>query len=238
RQDVDAEKRHEQLNLFLLGNYNVNLSSNASLNATFYIYQPENTVRICRNILQISIDGAIFNRCLDCFLGKAASIRNLQKNVVALETELGKLIEAKNDVVARVVNAERQQTMTRLNKVQGWLSRFGKKVAKKLRDAGTLMANGAFEVVAERAPESVADERPIEPTVVGLQLQLEHVWRCLEGESVGIVGLYGMGGVGKTTLLTHINNKFLESPTNFNYVIWVVMSKDSRLENIQETIGE
>ncbi|ESR40730.1 hypothetical protein CICLE_v10024847mg [Citrus x clementina] len=229
------------------------------------------------NILQISIscDGAIFNRCLDCFLGKAAYIRNLQENVIALETELVKLIEAKNDVMARVVNAERQPMMTRLNKVQGWLSRvdavkaeadelirhgsqeieklclggycsknchssykLGKQVAKKLRDVGTLMAEGAFEVVAERAPESVADERPIEPTVVGLQSQLEQVWRCLEEKSVGIVGLYGMGGVGKTTLLTQINNKFLESPTNFNYVIWVVVSKDLRLENLQETIGE
>ncbi|XP_024035964.1 disease resistance protein SUMM2 isoform X2 [Citrus clementina] len=227
------------------------------------------------NILQISIDGAIFSRCLDCFLGKAAYIRNLQDNVVALETELGKLIEAKNDVMARVVNAERQPMMTRLNKVQGWLSRvdavkaeadelirhgsqeieklclggycsknchssykFGKKVTKKLRYVGTLMAEGAFEVVAERAPESVADERPIEPTVVGLQSQLEQVWRCIQEESVGIVGLYGMGGVGKTTLLTQINNKFLESPTNFNYVIWVVVSKDLRLENLQETIGE
>ncbi|ESR40725.1 hypothetical protein CICLE_v10024850mg [Citrus x clementina] len=229
------------------------------------------------NILQISIscDGAIFNRCLDCFLGKAAYIRNLQENVIALETELVKLIEAKNDVMARVVNAERQPMMTRLNKVQGWLSRvdavkaeadelirhgsqeieklclggycsknchssykLGKQVAKKLRDVGTLMAEGAFEVVAERAPESVADERPIEPTVVGLQSQLEQVWRCLEEKSVGIVGLYGMGGVGKTTLLTQINNKFLESPTNFNYVIWAVVSKDLRLENLQETIGE
>ncbi|KAK9229538.1 hypothetical protein WN944_022501 [Citrus x changshan-huyou] len=227
------------------------------------------------NILQIAIDGAIFNRCLDCFLGKAAYIRNLQENVLALETELGKLIEAKNDVMARVVNAERQPMMTRLNKVQGWLSRvdavkaeadelirhgsqeieklclggycsknchssykLGKQVDKKLRDVGTLMAEGAFEVVAERAPESVADERPIEPTVVGLQSQLEQVWRCLEEKSVGIVGLYGMGGVGKTTLLTHINNKFLESTTNFNYVIWVVVSKDLRHENIQDTIGE
>ncbi|KAL9460180.1 hypothetical protein AB3S75_003394 [Citrus x aurantiifolia] len=116
--------------------------------------------------------------------------------------------------------------------------KFGKRVAKKLSDVKTLMGEGVFEVVAEEEPEPAVDERPFEPTVVGLQSQLERVWRCLVQEPAGIVGVYGMGGVGKTTLLTQINNKFLESPTNFNYVIWVVVSKDLRFENIQETIGE
>ncbi|XP_052300765.1 probable disease resistance protein At5g63020 isoform X14 [Citrus sinensis] len=227
------------------------------------------------SIFQITCDGALFNRCLDCFLGKAAYIRNLPDNLVALETELGNLIAAKNDVTRRVDNAERQQ-MRRLDRVQRWISRvevveteadelirhgsreieklcvggycskncmssykFGKQVAKKLRDVRTLISEGVFEVVADRAPEPVADERPTEPTIVGLQSQLEQVWRCLVvEESVGIIGLYGMGGVGKTTLLTHINNKFLENPINFDCVIWVVVSKDLRLEKIQEDIGK
>ncbi|KAH9666873.1 putative disease resistance protein [Citrus sinensis] len=224
---------------------------------------------------QITCDGALFNRCLDCFLGKTVYIRNLPDNLVALETELGNLIAAKNDVTRRVDNAERQQ-MRRLDRVQRWISRvevveteadelirhgsreieklcvggycskncmssykFGKQVAKKLRDVRTLISEGVFEVVADRAPEPVADERPTEPTIVGLQSQLEQVWRCLVvEESVGIIGLYGMGGVGKTTLLTHINNKFLENPINFDCVIWVVVSKDLRLEKIQEDIGK
>ncbi|XP_052300800.1 probable disease resistance protein At5g63020 isoform X6 [Citrus sinensis] len=232
------------------------------------------------SIFQITCDGALFNRCLDCFLGEAAYISKLQDNLDALETELGRLIAAKNDVMMRVVNAERQQ-MRRREGVQQWVSRvdavktgadelitdgseeigklcvggycskncrssykFGKQVAKKLQDVKTLIAEGVFEAVAtevvpERAPEPVADKRPIEPTIVGLQSQLEQVWRCLVvEESVGIIGLYGMGGVGKTTLLTRINNKFLESQNNFDCVIWVVVSKDLRLEKIQEDIGK
>ncbi|KAH9715200.1 putative disease resistance protein [Citrus sinensis] len=226
------------------------------------------------SIFQITCDGAFFNRCVDCFLGKAAYIRNLQDNLVALDTELENLIAKKNDVMRRVVDAERQQ-MRRLDGVQVWVSRvdavktgadelitdgseeigklcvggycskncrssykFGKQVARKLQDVETLIAEGVFEAVAERAPEPVADKRPTEPTIVGLQSQLEQVWRCLVEESEGIIGLYGMGGVGKTTLLIHINNKFLESPTNFDCVIWVVVSKDLRLEKIQEDIGK
>ncbi|KAK9191219.1 hypothetical protein WN943_019830 [Citrus x changshan-huyou] len=207
------------------------------------------------NILQISFScdvGAMFNRCPDCALGKAAYITDLKDNVVALTTELEQLIAAKNDVMTRVRHAEHQHKMKRLNQVQVWLSRvetlktevdelmgrdggsqeidklclggycsrnckssykFGRKVVKRLRDVKALKGEGVFEEVAAPDPEliSVADERPTEPTVVGLQSQLEQVWRCLVQEpAAGIIALYGMGGVGKTTLLTQINNKFVD----------------------------
>ncbi|KAH9667223.1 putative disease resistance protein [Citrus sinensis] len=222
--------------------------------------------------IQFSCD-AILSHCLNCTLSKATCISQLEDNLVDLQAKLEKLIEAKNDVMMRVVIAERQQ-MRCLNQVQGWLSRvqsaeteagqlirdgsqeieklclggycsknckssynFGKEVAQKVQLVETLMGEKDFAVVAQRAQESVADERPTEPIVVGLQSQLEQVWRCLVEEPAGIVGLYGMGGVGKTTLVTHINNKFLQVPNDFDCVIWVVVSKDLRLENIQEIIG-
>ncbi|EEF44736.1 Disease resistance protein RFL1, putative [Ricinus communis] len=78
--------------------------------------------------------------------------------------------------------------------------------------------------------------RPSEPTV-GLDTMLHKVWNCLMKEDVGIVGLYGMGGIGKTTVLTQINNKFLNRSHGFD-VIWITVSKDLRLEKIQEEIGE
>ncbi|XP_052288509.1 probable disease resistance protein At5g63020 isoform X2 [Citrus sinensis] len=118
--------------------------------------------------------------------------------------------------------------------------RFGKQVAETLLVVRTLMGERAFdEVVVEIVEESiVADERPTEPLVVGLQSILEQVWSCLVQETAGIIGLYGMGGVGKTTLLTLLNNKFLNRPYGFDFVIWVVVSKDLQLEKIQETIGK
>jgi disease resistance protein RPS2 len=35
------------------------------------------------------------------------------------------------------------------------------------------------------------------------------ILHCLKDEKVGTVGIWGMGGVGKTTLLRKINNHFL-----------------------------
>ncbi|KDO52906.1 hypothetical protein CISIN_1g003317mg [Citrus sinensis] len=225
------------------------------------------------NILtvQLSCD-ALFTRCLDCCVGRTTYVFNIEDNLVALRTKMDDLIEARNDVMRRVTIAERQQ-MTRLNRVQLWLTRvqglaievdqlqevksqeverlclggfcsknckssykFGKKVAKKLLEVSTLIDEGAFHVVADRQPEAAVEERPIEPTV-GLESTLDKVWSCLGEENVGIIGLYGMGGVGKTTLLTQINNKFLDSrKDDFDVVIWVVVSKDLKIERIQDDI--
>ncbi|KAL1211008.1 putative disease resistance protein [Cardamine amara subsp. amara] len=47
-----------------------------------------------------------------------------------------------------------------------------------------------------------------------------------------------MGGVGKTTLLTQINNKFVKKEDVFDIVIWVVVSKDLQIQKIQEEIAK
>ncbi|CAB4272783.1 unnamed protein product [Prunus armeniaca] len=53
-----------------------------------------------------------------------------------------------------------------------------------------------------------------------------------------MIGLYGMGGVGKTTLLTQIHNNFNLTRNDFNLVIWIVVSKGHKIEVIQDKIGE
>ncbi|KAK0596959.1 hypothetical protein LWI29_020525 [Acer saccharum] len=115
---------------------------------------------------------------------------------------------------------------------------FGKRVHKMLQELTTLKTEGDFKNVAEKMPEDPVDEMPIHPTIIGLQSTFDKVWSCLGDQQAGIIGLYGMGGVGKTTLLTQINNKFRDTPNDFDVVIWVVVSKDQKLEMIQETISK
>lgn len=65
---------------------------------------------------------------------------------------------------------------------------------------------------------------------------LETVWNHLMEDGVGIMGLYGMGGVGKTTLLKQINNKFLENEDDFDIVIWIVVSKIYRSRTFKKRL--
>ena len=54
---------------------------------------------------------------------------------------------------------------------------------------------------------------------------------------LGSVGLYGMGGVGKTTLLTRINNEFLKTREDeFDAVIWVTVSRPASVEKVQQVL--
>ena len=77
---------------------------------------------------------------------------------------------------------------------------------EKMPAVSELKNKGHFDVVADRLPFSPVDEKPMEETV-GLDLVFNEVWKWLEDEKVGIIRFYGMGGVGKTTLLKNINNE-------------------------------
>ncbi|XP_021806003.1 probable disease resistance protein At5g63020 [Prunus avium] len=116
--------------------------------------------------------------------------------------------------------------------------KYGKKVASKLVEVETLKSKGDFEeVAAESLPTALVDVIPSEPTV-GMEPIFDQVWRHVEDEQVGMIGLYGMGGVGKTTLLTQIHNNFNRTCNDFNLVIWIVVSKGHKIEVIQDKIGE
>ena len=102
---------------------------------------------------------------------------------------------------------------------------------EKIPAVSELRNKGHFDVVADRLPSAPVDEKLVKKTV-GLDLMFNEVWKWLEYEKVGIVGLYGMGGVGKTTLLKKINNEFLESKLGFDVVIWVVVEKPTNIEKV------
>ena len=115
--------------------------------------------------------------------------------------------------------------------------RYGKRVVLMLREVEDLKFRGDFEVVTEQVQALEVEERPIQPRIVGRETILKRAWDCLIEDGVGVMGLYGMGGVGKTTLLTQLNNQFLHNGNVFDIVIWIVVSKDSHIQMIQEVIA-
>ncbi|KAK8575945.1 hypothetical protein V6N13_032743 [Hibiscus sabdariffa] len=116
--------------------------------------------------------------------------------------------------------------------------KFGKQVAKMLQDINNHMPEAeGFNMVAGTQPPASVVIRPEERPIVALESTIDKLWSCIVDSNVGIIGLYGIGGVGKTTLLTQINNKFSTTQNAFDAVIWATVSKDYSVGKIQDEIG-
>ncbi|KAF2301620.1 hypothetical protein GH714_028320 [Hevea brasiliensis] len=198
------------------------------------------------NDFSIQCGDALIGRCWDCVAGQALYVCQLEDNLQELETARDKLRELSNDVMRRVNSEGTPQTVqtVQLDRVGGWLSRVDATITEVdslLNRATRERQNCVSQAVAPRT--EVVERRLPEPVVVGnvnstlgTETTLDEAWSSITGDEVRIVGIYGMGGVGKTTLLTQINNRFATISNNFDVVIWAVVSKDLKPEKIQEQI--
>ncbi|ESQ29318.1 hypothetical protein EUTSA_v10023258mg [Eutrema salsugineum] len=114
--------------------------------------------------------------------------------------------------------------------------KYGKKVFLLLKEVKKLKSEGNFKEVTEPVLRSAVEERPTGPTI-GQETMLEKAWKRLMEDGVGIMGLHGMGGVGKTTLFKKIHNKFTEIG-RFDVVIWVVVSQGATISKLQDDIAK
>ncbi|KAJ9671353.1 hypothetical protein PVL29_025175 [Vitis rotundifolia] len=67
---------------------------------------------------------------------------------------------------------------------------------------------------------------------------LEKIWACLDNAKIQSIGVWGMGGIGKTTVVTHIYNRLLENNSLFSHVYWVTVSKESSIRELQDAIAK
>ncbi|XP_010268269.1 PREDICTED: putative disease resistance protein At4g10780 isoform X2 [Nelumbo nucifera] len=116
--------------------------------------------------------------------------------------------------------------------------KLGKKVAQLLNEVDALIDQGnSFTEVAHRRIPLAGEEIPL-PSIKGSDLMFDKVCSCIRENQAGIIGLYGIGGVGKTTLLKKINNEFLQKTANgdFEVVIWVGLSKGLKEVEMKQAI--
>ncbi|TYG71678.1 hypothetical protein ES288_D05G417200v1 [Gossypium darwinii] len=95
---------------------------------------------------------------------------------------------------------------------------------------------------ASNASEGLAIDGPSAglplPTseLVGEEAVRNEIWACLMQEKVSKIGVWGMGGVGKTTIMKHIHNDLLKQQ-RFERVIWVTISKEFNVMKVQDDIA-
>ena len=97
----------------------------------------------------------------------------------------------------------------------------------------------AENVLGYGAPRPVLLEPNPPYPLVGAEGTLSKILWMLEQKESKVVGICGPAGVGKTALLTKLNDDLSRTRSGgFDVVIFVMVSKDVRIDRIQEKIKE
>ncbi|XP_055805095.1 probable disease resistance protein At4g27220 [Solanum dulcamara] len=191
--------------------------------------------------------------------------RGLEKKMENLKGKMEWLGSRKVDIVATIQDAEFHSFKKRKTEVQTWLSNVNNKqeefqiLEKEVQECGRFdrikLANFADTMIEEaeelikqgKFPEGVLHnvyEEKGEPLVTtNLKGQVfgrssENISEMLRKDEVSSIGIYGMGGVGKTTMAMHINNELLQESRFSGHVYWVTVSQDSSIQKLQNGIAE
>ncbi|XP_062207106.1 disease resistance protein RPS2-like [Phragmites australis] len=114
---------------------------------------------------------------------------------------------------------------------------LSKKADETLAEAASLKEKGDFHKVADELVQVRFEEMPSAP-IVGRDALLLELHAFVRDGDVGIVGIYGMAGVGKTALLNKFNNEFLVNSCDINVAIYIEVGKEVNLDDIQRIIGD
>ncbi|XP_004296081.1 PREDICTED: putative disease resistance protein At1g63350-like [Fragaria vesca subsp. vesca] len=125
--------------------------------------------------------------------------------------------------------------------------KFGKLNERKNQEVDELLRRGQFQddALAHLLLENIK-MLPVTAAVVNetTKRKLEEIWEHLMADyEVQRIGVYGMGGVGKTTILKEINNRLKKVMTDgmitcFDNVVWVTIPKESNPEKLQMAIAK
>ncbi|XP_030931361.1 disease resistance protein At4g27190-like [Quercus lobata] len=119
-------------------------------------------------------------------------------------------------------------------------ARIGKLALKKIGEVEELYQRGAFTDSLVIDPPPSNGEIMSTPTLIGestAKRVMEEIWAWVLDDDVRKIGLYGMGGIGKSTVMEHINNRLLKEKNKFNSVIWVTVSKSLNVIQLQHDIA-
>ncbi|KAK8603028.1 hypothetical protein V6N13_085226 [Hibiscus sabdariffa] len=141
---------------------------------------------------------------------------NLDQNLVRLKRKLEELNGVKEDIGPSIKSLEIQPR---------------KKLKAEVAEVEDLFQKGkSFDGL------DIADARWIGQALLTTKLigqvaeeLMNRVWAHLMDNGVSRIGVWGMGGVGKTTIMKLINNQLLKENDKYNIVIWITVSKETNV---------
>ncbi|KAI4296639.1 hypothetical protein L6164_036583 [Bauhinia variegata] len=170
----------------------------------------------------------------------------LQKGMkpkIAVELWLKNTEKLTSEVSGLIRNIEQGNTSADSFSPRYFFSRIklGENIEKKISEVVQIIEKGQF------SDDSMVETSPKKGYTLPTARLMQHgttmeslilIWELLLNDWVKKIGVYGMGGVGKTTIMSEINNRLLKENRHFDCVIWVSVSKEISLEKLQKAIGE
>ena len=116
-----------------------------------------------------------------------------------------------------------------------WL---GSHIDRNLQEVQELWEQGQFSegLVLDVTPSS--KEPLVTQSLVGQSSNLETICDWLNDSNVSRIGVYGKKGVGKTAILTHIQNRLSEKNSSFEHVYWVRVPEKPSIHKLQDVIAK
>jgi disease resistance protein RPS2 len=112
----------------------------------------------------------------------------------------------------------------------------GRSLTRKIAMLNELKNNAPTEIATSLA--HAVREVPVAWHLVGQRNYLNEALVYLSNHTDNVIGIHGMGGVGKTTLLERINNYHTRiEQIEFNYVVYVSIGQNCDLFMIQKDIA-
>ncbi|KAK3419760.1 hypothetical protein EUGRSUZ_G00518 [Eucalyptus grandis] len=136
----------------------------------------------------------------------------------------------------------------------GWLPNpkaryhLGKKASRTVKDIQALMAGGQFEKVDFENPppgrvgagldvNSLAGDGG--DTITDSRVSIfQGIMKALDDEKLKVIGVYGPGGVGKTTLLKEVEKELRKKGRPFHMIVKAEVSQTPDLNNIQGQLAD
>ncbi|GMJ05230.1 hypothetical protein like AT4G27190 [Hibiscus trionum] len=187
---------------------------------------------------------------------------NLDQNLVRLKRKLEELNGVKEDMGSSIKSLEIQPRKKLMTEVAVWLrnveringevqnleeqvrgknllSRIGNKILETTKQVEDLFQKGkSFDGLDIDDPQWIGQALSTTKLIGQVAEELMNkVWAHLMDNGVSRIGVWGMGGVGKTTIMKLINNQLLKENAKFNIVIWITVSKETSIKILQNRIA-
>ncbi|KAM1203937.1 hypothetical protein ACFX2J_019692 [Malus domestica] len=171
-------------------------------------------------------------------------VRAVQTNGEDVKPEIQIWLQDANKAIADATQLNNEAEEAAKNCITGnlrWRYSLGKKVMKKKVALNKLQEEGKFESI------SVPVMRPIEiestmstngfQAFAATRQAMDQVMKALKDDKVTVIGVYGMGGVGKTTMVKNVGVQACKDGL-FDHVIMAVFTQNPNLMKIQGQLSD